>query len=148
MSLPLADGLMQCRRHAEVLRSARADLPAHFDAAALAQADVAMVRAIDQLVLRFIKLQDTLGEHVLRPFAAQVLGEPVEDAPLIDVLQRLERFGFLDPRQWMRWRALRNSLTHEYPGRLDIRAAILNEALVASDQIDGLVGQLERRSAP
>lgn len=148
MSLPLADGLMQCGRHAEVLRSARADLPGHFDAAVLAAADVAMVRAIDQLVLRFIQPQDTLGEHVLRRFAAQVLGEPVEDAPLIDVLQRLERFGLLDPRQWMRWRALRNSLTHEYPGRLDIRAAILNEALVASDQLDARVTTLQRRAAP
>jgi hypothetical protein len=144
VSLPLADGLAQCRRHAEVLRSAKADLPSRFDEATLAAADGAVVRATDQFVLRFIKLQDTLGEHVLRRFATEVLGEPVEDAPLIDVVARLERFGLLDAREWLRCRALRNALTHEYPDQPELRAAILNEALTQADRLADLVRELSR----
>lgn len=145
MSLPLAEALQQCRRHAEVLRSARADLPQRFEEAHWRVPGAGLVRATDQFVLRFIKLQDTLGEHVLRRFAVEVLGEPVEDAALIDVVTRLERFGLLELREWMQWRALRNVLTHEYPGRPDLRAAVLNQALAAAERLQALLGRLEGR---
>jgi hypothetical protein len=132
MTLPLNDALARCERHADVLRAALADLPQAFDAEVVTSANAMLVRTTDQFVLRFIKLQDTLGEHVLRPFAAEVLGEPVVDLPLIDVLNRLDRFGYLTPAAWLRWRALRNSPTHEYPEQPQIRAAVLSEALHAA----------------
>lgn len=147
MSLPLADALLQCQRHADVLRSARADLPPRFDEADWVAPGAGLVRATDQFVLRFIKLQDTLGEHVLRRYATEVLGEPVEDAALIDVLARLERIGLLAAREWMQWRALRNALTHEYPGRPDLRAAVLNQALAAEERLQALLGRLQSRPA-
>jgi hypothetical protein len=147
MTLPLAEALAQCARHAEVLRSAAAEMPPRFDAATVHAADAALVRVVDQFVLRFIKLQDTLGEHVLRPFCAEVLGEPVADLPLIDVLNRLERFGFLTTAGWLRWRALRNSLTHEYPEHPQIRAALLNEALAAAAAMGDLLQRLRERAA-
>ena len=93
MSLPLHDALRQCRRHAEVPAKAQVDLPASFDVTHVLAPDDALVRTGDQFVLRFIKLQDTLGEQVLRTFTAEVLGETVFDLPLIDVLNRLERYG-------------------------------------------------------
>lgn len=124
---------------------ALADLPATFDASAVASDDVALVRTIDQFVLRFIKLQDTLGEHVLRPFASEVLAEPVNDSPLIDVLMRLERYGYLEAAQWARWRALRNALTHEYPDHPETRVAVLEEARKAAAALAGLVEQLASR---
>jgi hypothetical protein len=147
VTLPLPEALRQCRRHAEVLQRAQADLPARFDASHVLAPSEALVRAGDQFVLRFIKLQDTLGEHVLRAFTADVLGEPVSDLPLIDVLNRLERFGFVALRDWARWRALRNALTHEYPDRPDLRVAILNDALEAARGMEGLLARLEARVA-
>jgi hypothetical protein len=147
MTLPLADAFSQCQRHTDVLRGAMAEMPRSFGAAEVQSADAALVRTTDQFVLRFIKLQDTLGEHVLRPFAAEVLGEPVADLPLIDVLNRLERFGFLTASGWLRWRALRNSLTHEYPEQPQIRAAVLNEALGAADGMIDLLQRLRERAA-
>jgi hypothetical protein len=117
------------------------------DAGALAADEDFLIRAIDQFVLRFIKLQDTLGEHVLRAFASEVLAEPVSDLPMIDVLARLERYGFLDSVQWARWRALRNSLTHEYPGHPETRIAVLEEARAAAGALDRLVEQLDSRLA-
>jgi uncharacterized protein with HEPN domain len=74
-----------------------------------------------------------------------VLAEPVSDLPLIDVLARLERYGVLDAAQWARWRALRNSLTHEYPDHPETRVAVLEEASEAAGALDRLVGQLNSR---
>jgi hypothetical protein len=147
MTLPLADALIQCQRHADVLRGAAAEMPRSFGPVEVQSADTALVRTTDQFVLRFIKLQDTLGEHVLRPFAAEVLGEPVADLPLIDVLDRLERFGYLTTVGWLRWRALHNSLTHEYPEQPHIRAAVLNEALGADVGMTDLLLRLRQRAA-
>ena len=145
MSLPLRAALDQCLRHASLMRGALADLPATFDASTVATDNGPLIRTIDQFVLRFIKLQDTLGEHVLRAFASEVLAEPVSDLPLIDVLARLERYGVLDAAQWARWRALRNSLTHEYPDHPEMRAAVLQEAREAAGALDRLVGRLDSR---
>jgi hypothetical protein len=129
------------------MKGALADLPNPLDAGAVAADEGSLIRTIDQFVLRFIKLQDTLGEHVLRAFASEVLAEPVSDLPLIDVLARLERYGFLDSVQWARWRALRNSLTHEYPGHPETRIAVLEEARAAAGALDRLVEQLDSRLA-
>ena len=129
------------------MRGALADLPAPFDASTGATDNGLLIRTIDPFVLRFIKLQDTLGEHVLRAFASEVLAEPVSDLPLIDVLARLERYGVLDAAQWARWRALRNSLTHEYPDHPEMRAAVLEEARKAAGALDRLVGRLDSRLA-
>lgn len=45
MSLPLADALLQCQRHADVLRSARADLPSRFEEAHWVAPGAGLVRA-------------------------------------------------------------------------------------------------------
>lgn len=147
MTLPLRDALDQCRRHAAVLATAMADMPERFDPPGILDADRLLLRTIDQFVLRFIRLHDMLGEHVLRAFATEVLAEPVSDSPLIDVLARLERYGFLDVNAWARWRALRHSLTHEYPEHPEIRVALLDEARGAAAALVALVERLATRPA-
>ena len=147
MTQPLRDALGQCERHVVVLRVALADLPLPLTAEHAASVDASMVRLLDQFILRFVKLQDTLGEHVLRRFTVEALGEPVSDLPLVDVLNRLERFGYLDTAVWARWRALRNSLTHEYPEHPEIRAALLNEAVVATSGLAALVARIAAGTA-
>lgn len=147
MTLPLHVALDQCRRHVTIMQGALADLPAKLSVGAVRHDDLALLRTIDQFVYRFIKLQDTVGEHVLRTFASEVLAEPVNDAPLIDVLMRLEKYGYLEAVQWARWRSLRNSLTHEYPDHPETRIAVLEEARLAADALTGLVEQIDARSA-
>ncbi len=124
------------------MQGALADMPATWNADAVAHDDLAVLRTVDQFVYRFIKLQDTLGEHVLRTFASQILAEPVNDAPLIDVLNRLEKYGYLEAAQWARWRSLRNALTHEYPDHPDTRIAVLEEARHAANALAGLVERI------
>lgn len=115
MSLPLDVALSQCDRHASIMTDALSQIPSPLTGEQLHQASPELIRLLDQFVLRFIKLQDTLGTHVLRQFAMQVLAEPVEDSAFIDVLNLLERRGYLMVDQWALQRSTRNILTHEYP---------------------------------
>lgn len=86
MSLPLEDALRQCSRHASVMLDAMGQIPFPLGEKSLQQASPEMIRFIDQFLLRFSKLQDTLGAHVLRQFATQILVEPVEDSSFVEVL--------------------------------------------------------------
>lgn len=68
---------------------------------------------IDQMSYRFGKLQDVTG-RMLRVLLI-ILGEDIENAPFIDVLNRAEKLNIIDDAQeWLMLRELRNILTHEY----------------------------------
>ena len=115
MSLPLDVALRQCARHASVLLEAMTQMPTPLSLETLQKPTSDLTRLLDQFVLRFTKLQDTLATHVLRQFAVQVLAEPVEDAAFIEILNLLERRGYLTAQGWAEQRSTRNALTHEYP---------------------------------
>lgn len=135
MSLPLDVALRQCERHASVMLAALNEMPHPLTSELLQRASPELIRLIDQFVLRFTKLQDTVGTHVLRQFAAQVLAEPVEDAAFIDVLNLLERRGYLTAEAWAQQRATRNVLTHEYPEDPQRQALALSAAQSAAHQL-------------
>ena len=56
------------------------------------ESDRARVRIVDQLLFRFVKLQDTVGERLI-PATLANLREPFEDWPMRDRLNRLEKLG-------------------------------------------------------
>jgi benzoyl-CoA reductase/2-hydroxyglutaryl-CoA dehydratase subunit BcrC/BadD/HgdB len=136
VSLPLDVALKQCTRHAEIMLAALGEMPAPLSADQLQHASPELIRLMDQFVLRFTKLQDTLGAHVLRQFAARILIEPVEDVPFIDVLDLLERRGYLTTEAWALQRSTRNALTHEYPEDPQRQALALNAARQAAQQLN------------
>ncbi len=78
-----------------------------------------LAERIDAFVARFGRLQDTLGARLL-PALLRALGEPV--GPLLDDLDRAERFGWIESvDRWMEARALRDRLVHDHvedPARL------------------------------
>ncbi len=122
----------ETRRHAAALINALADwdrLP-NTPWAEL-ETDPALVRLLDQILYRFMKLQDAVGERLL-PATLEVLLEPYEDRPMRDRLDRLERLGYLDALQWLDWRGVRNRLAHEYPDAPELRWAALQDALAAA----------------
>ena len=89
------------------------------------EADSALRRLIDQILYRFTKLQDVMGERLI-PATLGWLREPHELWPMRDRLDRLERLGFLDVHAWLAWREVRNRLAHDYPGEAARRhAAVL-----------------------
>lgn len=146
MSLPLDVALRQCDRHASILLEALTQTPFPLTEASIQQPSVELTRLLDQFVLRFTKLQDTLGTHVLRQFAVQVLAEPVEDAAFIDVINLLERRGYLMADQWALQRSTRNALTHEYPDDPLRQALALNSASVCAHQLVDWLRQIEGRA--
>jgi hypothetical protein len=104
-------------------------------ASQLLEQDEALITVLDQFVFRFTKLQDTLGEHVLRQFCTGVLMELVDDVAFADVLALLERRGYLSEADWRIQRSMRNALTHEYPEQTAWQAEALNRARDLSQQL-------------
>ncbi len=88
----LALARWEADRHAAVLDDALARwraLPA--PSLEAIESDPALRQLTDQILFRFIKLQDTIGERLIPG-----TGEPFEDWPMRDRLDRLEKLGYLD----------------------------------------------------
>ena len=85
------------------------------------------MRLLDQILYRFSKLQDAVGERLI-PATLASLAEPFEDRPMRDRLDRLEGLGWLDALQWLEWRGVRHRLAHEYPDAPELRWAALGSA--------------------
>lgn len=131
----LGIALWEADRHAAALSEALAEwiaAPA-LNMAQLEQ-DRLLLRLADQILFRFTKLQDALGERLV-PATLQQLTESFEDWPMRDRLERLEKLGYLVVDDWLRWRELRNRLAHEYPDQPELRFAVLKAAIGAAGEI-------------
>lgn len=128
----LAPALWEADRHADTLLSAIDEWRQLTPVTALdAQHNKALVRLIDQILFRFAKLQDCMGERLV-PATLAHLAEPYESWPMRDRLNRLEKLGYLNADTWLRWRDIRNHLSHEYPESADTRLAALQAAIQAA----------------
>jgi uncharacterized protein with HEPN domain len=98
----------------------------------LSDSDIAY---IDQIVFRFSKLQDAIGNKIF-PLGLVLLGEDIEARPFIDLLNKLEELRIIpSSSKWMEWRELRNDLTHEYPDIVEDRIHALNNLKTALSEI-------------
>ena len=122
----LASAAWECDRHRAALDAALAEWHAGpTPSGAQLEADPGLRRLTDQILYRFSKLQDTMGERLI-PATLGWLQEPHEAWPMRDRLDRLEKLGYLDVDPWLQWRDVRNRLAHEYPDAADLRhAAVL-----------------------
>lgn len=68
---------------------------------------------IDQIIFRFAKLQDTLGDKVISGLLI-LLGEEVKTKSVIDRLNRLEELQILNKDEWLMLLQCRNEAAHEY----------------------------------
>ncbi len=108
------------------------------------EADRNRVRLVDQILFRFIKLQDAVGERLV-PATLAALNEPFEDWPMRDRLNRLEKLGYLDVDPWLAWREVRNRLAHEYPDHPELRLAALLAAIAAAHALAARYGHWRAR---
>ena len=125
----------ECGRHCATLQEALTDwhrLPPP-DINALDH-DAALRRLTDQILYRFTKLQDAMGERLV-PATLGWLREPFDDWSMRDRLDRLERLGYLDVESWLQWRDVRNRLAHEYPDRPDLRFAAVLATIAAAQHM-------------
>lgn len=139
----LNDLLNECDLHLLALREAMARCPQPLTEDHFTTRNPALVAALDQFAYRFTKLQDVISVQVFRRFALEVLHEPVESLPIIDILNLLERYGYLSSAmRWQEIREVRNQITHEYrldPGELiitlEIAFGMVSEMSKILDQI-------------
>jgi hypothetical protein len=77
--------------------------------------DEDQIEHIDQLLFRFSKMQDTLGDKIFSNLLLFLGEENTKSTPFIDVLNRLEKLEILiDKQAWLELRRLRNQMAHEY----------------------------------
>ena len=141
----LLDAWQQCQRHAHHLLHALAAIEPSLplSAPALNALSDEAVQDWDQFVLRFTKLQDTIGARLF-PALLDFLQEPYEDRPMIDKLHRLEKLGYLTQvDDWQALRAIRNRFAHDYPEDDALKAAYLNEAVSAVQTLRALLARIE-----
>lgn len=131
----LSVAIWEADRHAAALSDALAEwggLAVHSQAQL--EHDRLLLRLVDQMLFRFTKLQDAVGERLVPATLAQ-LAEPFEDWPMRDRLNRLEKLGLLNVDDWLRWRELRNRLAHEYPDQPEFRFASLKAGVLAAQEL-------------
>ncbi len=131
----LSAALWEADRHTAALDEALRDGAPHAaDTLERIEQDRELVRIVDQALFRFGKLQDAMGERLV-PATLASLAEPYEDRPMRDRLNRLEKLGYLDAQAWLRWRAVRNRLAHEYPDAPALRLAALRAGIAAAAEL-------------
>lgn len=97
----------------------------------------------DQLIYRFSKLQDTIGNKLFR-IILEGLGENQEEMSFIDVLSRLEKLKIIESQaEWLQLRELRNIVTHEYPYNTDEIIAGLNTLIAKSQSLSEIWSKIE-----
>jgi hypothetical protein len=145
--LRLDSAWKESQRHLDVLAAAAADLTAAlpFTGESCAALSGDTLRAVDQFVLRFTKLQDAAWTRLF-PALLIVLGEPYEDRSMIDRLDRLEKLGYIDSADhWQEMRVLRNRFAHEYPEEPEKIAANLNLCVQALPSLRGFLARIAAR---
>jgi hypothetical protein len=143
--LRLHDAWQQCQKHAHhmshALTAIEPTLP--LTAQALAEMTDETVQDWDQFVLRFTKLQDTIGTRLF-PALLEYLQEPYEDRPMLDKLHRLEKLGYLTQvDDWQALRTIRHRFAHDYPEDNALKAAYLNEAVAAVHILNKIMTRIE-----
>lgn len=132
--LRLQNAWRECERHVYHLFHALSSIRGFWPLTGASYANLSdeQVQDVDQFILRFTKLQDTMGSRLF-PAILLYLTEPFDDRPMLDKLNRLEKLGFIDNvEKWQTVRTIRNKFAHDYPDDLDKNAAQLNLAFASA----------------
>ena len=98
-------------------------------------ANIENIKTIDSFIYRFSKIQDMMGEKLFPAYLTAV-EEYRPSMPLIDILNKLEKFKIIDSENdWKYFRKLRNILTHEYPDNEDDLIQGIKEALLVYPKV-------------
>ena len=146
IAFKLEPALKECRLHQRRLRYAHARLGGKLplEAAQWETLDEATVTDIDQLLFRYNKLQDAIGQRLF-PAILHLGGEWRDEETFIDKLNRLEKLGVIPSSDlWMECRQIRNRMTHEYPDAPEQNASNLNRVVASIPQLEAALDQAER----
>lgn len=107
--------LHECNQHKKRLLSAKKKLSVimPLDLEKYDKLDDNFESVIDQMIFRFSKFQDTMGDKIF-PSILEISGEEIKKMTFIDRLNRLEELELLNKNAWMSLRKERNEIAHEY----------------------------------
>ncbi len=135
--------IYECEKHIEKLADAKEYLkkiiPLSLES--YLQIDKIQSSFIDQLNFRFSKLQDTIGESILKGILIKSK-ENVEKMTFLDILNRLEKLDILDKDRWLELREVRNEIAHEYSFNQDEVVANINLIYEKSDELVNIYNDL------
>ena len=107
--------LYECNQHKKRLLSAKKRLntliPLNIEK--YHNLDEAYISIIDQMIFRFSKLQDIIGDKIF-PSILELNGEEIKKMSFIDRLNRLEELELLYKNEWMKLQKDRNEIAHDY----------------------------------
>ena len=111
----LHEKLYECRLHIQRLQRARKHIKNYIPIESKSYNNLSdeTMSFIDQMIYRFSKLQDTMGEKIFTTIL-ELGGEPIKQMTFIDKLNRLEELELVDRAEWMMLRKERNEIAHEY----------------------------------
>jgi hypothetical protein len=90
--------------------------------------DKDVVEHIDQMIFRFMKIQDGIGRRLIQ-MIVEALEADASQMTFIDKLNKLEKFGLMDSAEWNIYRKIRNDLTHTYPEEQEDLFETINAAV-------------------
>jgi len=101
------------------------------------------VQDIDQFILRYTKLQDTMGSRLFTAIL-NYLYEPVDNRAMLDVLHRLEKLGLIESTEmWQKVRIVRNRFAHDYANDPEKNAAQLNMAFASTIDLYNMLNAIK-----
>src|SRR3989339_622517 len=131
-SLKLKQALEECEKHMTRLQRAYQLLTEE------------QIEHLDQLIYRFSKFQDAMGNRLF-PSVLLMLGEETKHKSAIDLLNRLEQLGIIPhAKTWLELRQLRNILSHEYSNDMETNVNIINLMLKNIATIVQLFNQIKQ----
>ena len=97
--------------------------------------DKDVVEHIDQMIFRFIKIQDGMGRRLI-PLIVEAMEADTSEMTFIDKLNRLEKFGLIEHGEWNSYRKIRNDLAHTYPEEKQELADAINAAAAILQKLE------------
>lgn len=137
--------IYECQKHIEKLHNAKEYLQDIMPLTVESYQNIDKIESsfIDQLIFRFSKLQDTIGESILRGILIKSK-ENVEKMTFIDILNKLEKLDVLNKYQWLELREVRNEIAHEYSYNPDEVVDNINLVYKKSDELIEIYHKLHK----
>lgn len=107
--------------------------------------NIEKIKTIDSFIYRFSKIQDKMGDKFF-PAVLRELQEYKNNMALIDVLNKFEKLGLLNNSDdWIDYRKLRNSLTHEYSNNTDEIIEAINLSIGVYEDMKNIYAKMLER---
>lgn len=133
--------IKECEKHLQTLHYAKSELKNLFPLTGRSYQNLSQedIQAIDQFIYRFSKLQDTIGEKLIK-IVFSLYEENIEKFTFIDILNRLEKAEILTTKEWQELRDIRNELSHNYEDEPLESSIVLNKVYEKEETL-GLIYQ-------